>query len=270
MSLVQTYAGLVRIISGLVKKGCCCGPTCCDEPGGPPTADFDYDQSDDDPCTFKFTDQSTPGTCGSIISRLWDFGDGSTSTATNPTHAYAGSYPSGPWDVTLTVTDISGCVDVVVMSVACLDYSAVCTSCSDPIPPTVKVIIPAWTDAGSCLACTNIAGTYTLDYLGPLFSGGCDYSTRIGSDPITIDLGLSCLGRGVGHAYLVVDAFLDGAGSFVVRISMYDAPSGSIFYQATYAVAHTFGTVCQGTHTLTPSGTNPTDCGLSATVTLVV
>ncbi|MFI0793500.1 collagenase [Micromonospora rubida] len=54
--------------------------------------------------TATFTDQSTDGD-GSIAARAWTFGDGTTSTAANPTKTYgaAGTYP-----VTLTVTDNKG------------------------------------------------------------------------------------------------------------------------------------------------------------------
>ncbi|MCX4391228.1 collagenase [Micromonospora peucetia] len=54
--------------------------------------------------TATFTDRSTDAD-GSIASRSWNFGDGGTSTATNPTRTYqaAGTYP-----VTLTVTDDKG------------------------------------------------------------------------------------------------------------------------------------------------------------------
>lgn len=50
------------------------------------------------PLLVQFTDQST----GGIISRRWDFGDGSTSTALNPSHTYTAL---GYYTVTLTVTD---------------------------------------------------------------------------------------------------------------------------------------------------------------------
>ncbi len=51
--------------------------------------------------TATFTDESYDPD-GSISSREWDFGDGSTSTTQNPSHTYAAS---GEYDVTLTVTD---------------------------------------------------------------------------------------------------------------------------------------------------------------------
>jgi len=45
---------------------------------------------------------------GKAITYLWNFGDGSTSTAANPTHTYVDNRPgSAPYDVTLTVTDAS-------------------------------------------------------------------------------------------------------------------------------------------------------------------
>jgi PKD repeat protein len=66
-----------------------------------PTAGFTYTTNT---LTANFTDTSTDSD-GTIASRSWDFGDGTTSTATNPsrTYAAAGTYP-----VTLTVTDNGG------------------------------------------------------------------------------------------------------------------------------------------------------------------
>jgi PKD repeat protein len=48
-----------------------------------------------------FTDNSSGGT---FDSWLWDFGDGATSTAQNPSHTYAAV---GPYTVTLTVSTTS-------------------------------------------------------------------------------------------------------------------------------------------------------------------
>jgi PKD repeat protein len=49
------------------------------------------------PLTVTFTNQST----GNIISYLWDFGDGQTSTSQNPSHVYSSA---GTYNVTLTIT----------------------------------------------------------------------------------------------------------------------------------------------------------------------
>lgn len=43
---------------------------------------------------------------GNGLSYLWDFGDGTTSTVTNPIHSYTAN---GVYDVSLTVTDFNGC-----------------------------------------------------------------------------------------------------------------------------------------------------------------
>lgn len=70
----------------------------------PPTANFTF------ACTglsCSFTDTSTD-TDGSIASRSWTFGDGGTSTATNPSHTYAAG---GTYTVALSVTDNEGAPD---------------------------------------------------------------------------------------------------------------------------------------------------------------
>jgi PKD repeat protein len=64
--------------------------------------------------TIAFTDFSTPGPGTFINSRSWTFGDGGTSTATNPTHTYAAN---GSYQVCLTVTTTSGCTSTVCQTV---------------------------------------------------------------------------------------------------------------------------------------------------------
>jgi PKD repeat protein len=56
------------------------------------------------PLTVSFTDLSTPGT-SPILTRFWTFGDGSTSTETNPTHTYNAA---GNYNVSLAVTTTDG------------------------------------------------------------------------------------------------------------------------------------------------------------------
>ncbi|HET6913643.1 MAG TPA: protease pro-enzyme activation domain-containing protein [Rhodanobacteraceae bacterium] len=68
--------------------------------GGTPSANFSFTTSG---LTANFTDSSTDSG-GTIGSHSWTFGDGGTSTATNPTHTYAAA---GTYSVTETVTDSS-------------------------------------------------------------------------------------------------------------------------------------------------------------------
>jgi len=63
-------------------------------------------------CSFADTSTNQNGT---IVSRSWSFGDGSTSNLQNPTHAYA---LAGTYNVTLTVTNSFGLSASVTQTVA--------------------------------------------------------------------------------------------------------------------------------------------------------
>lgn len=76
----------------------------------PPSANFTYTTSE---LTANFTDQSTDSD-GSVVSWSWNFGDGGTSTAQNPSHTYAAD---GTYTVSLTVTDDAGATDTASQSV---------------------------------------------------------------------------------------------------------------------------------------------------------
>ncbi len=67
-----------------------------------PTAAFTSGATDGEaPLAVAFTDQTT----GNVTARLWDFGDGATSTATNPAHTYL---EPGAYTVSLTATGPGG------------------------------------------------------------------------------------------------------------------------------------------------------------------
>ncbi|MCS6934042.1 MAG: gliding motility-associated C-terminal domain-containing protein [Chitinophagales bacterium] len=57
--------------------------------------------------TLQFTDIST-SSLGSVASWAWNFGDGTTSNQQHPVHTYPGY---GTYNVTLTITDITGCTN---------------------------------------------------------------------------------------------------------------------------------------------------------------
>ena len=81
---------------------------CGDGGNGPsntaPTAGFTYECTN---LSCTFTDQSADDD-GTIASRSWDFGDGSTGTGASATHAYANA---GDYDVTVEATDDGGLTD---------------------------------------------------------------------------------------------------------------------------------------------------------------
>jgi len=102
-----------------------------------PTADFSSNvTSCCEPLTVQFTDNSTAGS-NNITSWYWDFGDGTNSTAQNPSHIYN---TSGTYNVTLTVTDKHGCSDnitkteyITVNKGPTADFSSNVTDCCGPL-----------------------------------------------------------------------------------------------------------------------------------------
>jgi len=70
----------------------------------PPTADYGFEISK---LKVTLTDGSIDSD-GTIVSWVWDFGDGTTNTPQNPRHRYR---EAGIYTVTLTVTDDGGAVD---------------------------------------------------------------------------------------------------------------------------------------------------------------
>ena len=81
----------------------------------PPTVLFDAPVSSCFLSAVQFIDNSTSGNPNDeLVSWLWNFGDGSTSTNQNPTHLYP---QAGNYSVTLTVTTANGCTNTGVSSV---------------------------------------------------------------------------------------------------------------------------------------------------------
>jgi len=71
----------------------------------------------DAPLNVQFSSASSSDPDGSIVSYLWNFGDGTTSTAANPAHTYNAV---GQYTVTLTIMDNSGLTDDTTLTVSAL------------------------------------------------------------------------------------------------------------------------------------------------------
>jgi len=102
-----------------------------------PTASFTYQpQYGCVPLTVNFSNTSTIGNAP-INSFIWNFGDGSISTAQNPIHVYN---LAGTYNVTLTVTDTNNCSSsitinnaIIVSSYPTANFTAnITTSCAPP------------------------------------------------------------------------------------------------------------------------------------------
>ncbi|MDI6793966.1 MAG: PKD domain-containing protein, partial [bacterium] len=151
------------------------------------------------PLVVNFSDSST----GDVLSWLWDFGDGTTSSDSNPSHTYT---DSGTYTVSLTVSDTCGsdtrtqtaCITVNCCSTVAADFSGspATTGCA---PLTVNFsdsstgdVLSWWWDFGDgdTSAIKNPSHTYTDsgNYTVSLtVSDTCDSDSETKTGYITVD-----------------------------------------------------------------------------------
>jgi PKD repeat protein len=199
----------------------------------PPTADFTGDPlSGTIPLTVTFSDASS----GAINTYLWDFGDGITGTAQNPSHAYTAA---GVYTVSLTVSGPGGAdtltrVDYITVNEPppVADFSGSPLSGTAPLTvvftDTSSGLISAYLwDFGDGITDTvqnpshtyTAAGVYTvtLTVTGP---GGSDTLTRadyitVNEPPPTADFSGAPLS---GAAPLIVDFIDASTGTITTRL----------------------------------------------------
>ncbi|WP_190285587.1 collagenase [Montanilutibacter psychrotolerans] len=147
----------------------------CDTPGNqPPTANFSATTSG---LTATFTDASSD-VDGSIGSRWWNFGDGSSSAAINPSRTYRAA---GTYTVTLTVTDNRGATATRSQSVT--------VSAGAPAQALVngvaKTGLSTRTDRWLSFTMDVPAGASNLRFAMSGGTGDADLYVRYGSEPTT-------------------------------------------------------------------------------------
>lgn len=85
---------------------------------------------------------------GTIVSRSWDFGEGTSSTAANPSHTYA----AGTFTATLTVTDDDGATDTDSVTITATDTNAgppAAPSNATPSQSARRTASVSWSDNSS-------------------------------------------------------------------------------------------------------------------------
>lgn len=95
------------------------------------------------PLTVSFSSAGSVDSDGLIASYLWDFGDGSTSTAANPVHGYA----AGIYAARLTVTDTLGASNVSAPL-------AITASAPPPVQPTSLTLAKSVISGGKSVSAT--------------------------------------------------------------------------------------------------------------------
>jgi len=130
----------------------------------PPVASFSRSISG---LTVTFTDTSTDSD-GTIASRSWNFGDGTTSTAANPSKTYAAA---GTYTVALTVTDNSGASNTTSQQVTVGSGPQTYTNGTDVAigdNTTVESLITVSGRSGNASATTPVAVNIVHTYIGDL------------------------------------------------------------------------------------------------------
>ncbi len=196
----------------------------------PPVANFGDTVSG---LTVNFTDSSTDSD-GSIASRAWTFGDGTTSTATNPSHTYAAS---GTYTVSLKVTDNAGATNTKTQSV-----TVAASGGGNVLQNGVALGSQAAATNGQ-LAYTVVipAGASNLVIAESGGTGDADLYTRFGSAPTlsTYDCRPYLTGNNESCSVTAPQA-----GTYYVMLNAYQAFSG-VSIKASWSTGSGGGTVLQ-------------------------
>ncbi|GAB3350813.1 hypothetical protein GCM10027430_14240 [Lysobacter tyrosinilyticus] len=164
--------------------------------------------------TVSFTDSSTDSD-GSITARSWAFGDGTTSTATNPSKTYTAG---GTYTVTLTVTDNAGATNTKTSSVTVVDPNAnVLTN------GVAKTGLSGAAGSSQTYSLVVPAGATGLKFVSAGGTGDADMYVKFGAQPSTTVYDCKSEGSTTAETCNIATA---QAGTYYVLIKGYAAYSG--------------------------------------------
>lgn len=199
--------------------------------------------------TVAFTDSSTDSD-GTIASRSWSFGDGTTSTAASPSKTYTAA---GTYTVSLTVTDDGGATNTKTASVTVSAAGDGDTVLSNGV---AKTGLGAATGASLAYTIVVPAGASNLVIASAGGTGDADLYVKAGSAPT--DTSYDCRPYKSGNAETCTIAS-PTAGTYYVRLKAYSTFAG-VSLTGSYTAGTSGGT--------TQTYTNDTDVTISDNATV--
>ena len=192
-------------------------------PGGANTAPVANFSTSVNGMTVAFTDSSTDAG-GSIVARSWTFGDGTTSTATNPSKTYA---TASTYNVTLTVTDNGGLTGTKTTAIT------VGTANNELSNGVARTGISGAAGSKQYWTMTVPANAANLKFVTAGGSGDADLYAKFGSQPTSTSYG--CKSEGGSNAETCSIATAQ-AGTYHLLVAGYSAFSG-LSLTGSYSVA---------------------------------
>jgi len=176
------------------------------------------------PLTVNFSSQGSFDPDGSIVSYLWNFGDGTSSTDPNPVHVYNSA---GTFTATLTVTDNNGATNSRTLGISVqpptANYTLVATP--DNVAPGGQITV-SWTapSGSSNLDWIGLfkVGTANSQYLRIMYTNGAtsgSFNVTAPEEPGQYEF-----------RYLLNNSFTSVKTSNVVKVNQFDRNSSNVVF----------------------------------------